>query len=152
MKLCPCGHGSGPRCSCTPPAIARYLARLSGPLLDRIDLRVHVPAVPYAALRDAKPGRDTASLAAEVAAARAVQFRRFDGTPRTNATLTPAEARRHCVLTPAAESVLEQACASGRLSARGVSRVLRVARTIADLSGAASIDREPVLEALRWRM
>lgn len=108
--------------------------------------------MPYAALRDAKPGRDTASLAADVAAARAAQLRRFEGAARTNATITPGELRRHCALARPAEDVLEQACSAGRLSARGVGRIQRVARTIADLAGAAQIERDHVLEALRWRM
>lgn len=151
MNPCPCGHGSGPRCSCTPPAVEKYLRRLSGPLLDRIDLRMFVPAVPYAALRDETPGRDTASMASEVAAARDVQRRRFSGAARVNASLTPAEVSRHCRPTAAGERVLEQSFSTGRLTARGVARVLRVARTVADLGAAERIDAPHLLEALRWR-
>jgi magnesium chelatase family protein len=152
MNPCPCGFGSGPRCGCTPLAVQRYAQRISGPLLDRIDLRVHVPAVPYTALRDAKPGLTTAEMAADVIAAREVQAVRFGGSSRLNASLTPGEMGRHCSLDSRAERLLEQAMESGRLSARGVGRVLRVARTVADLACAERLADVHVLEALRWRM
>jgi magnesium chelatase family protein len=151
MNPCPCGMGSGPLCRCTPLARERYTARLSGPLLDRIDLRVYVPAVPYAALRDARPGRGTAEMAAEVERARAAQRARFGGA-RLNASIRPGELRRWCAVDAAGERLLEQASATGRLSARGIGRVLRVARTLADLAGAESIVEAHVLEALRWRV
>lgn len=151
MNPCPCGHGAGPRCTCTPLAAKRYLERISGPLLDRIDLRVTVPAVPYAALRDARPGADTSSMAGEVLVAREVQSARF-ACARLNATLTPAEIARWCALDTKAERLLESASNAGRLSARGVGRVLRVARTVADLVGAERIAESHVLEAARWRV
>ncbi|MCE9634370.1 MAG: YifB family Mg chelatase-like AAA ATPase [Planctomycetes bacterium] len=158
MNPCPCGFGAGtPRCTCTPPAVQRYLSRISGPLIDRIDLRVPVPAVPYAALRSGRASRGTDSMASEVTAGREVQRHRFGG-PRLNATMSPREMAQHCGVTPAAEKHIENAAATGRLSARGIGRVLRVARTVADLAGAAGggtpdrIDEAHVLEVLRWRL
>jgi magnesium chelatase family protein len=149
---CPCGFGGGPHCTCTPLARDRYRQRISGPLLDRIDLRVHVPAVPYAELRDGRAGLTTADMAAQVAAAREVQRRRFGGSPRLNATLRPGELRRHCHADAEGERLLEQASVTGRLTARGVGRVLRVARTLADLAGAERVAARHLLEALRWRV
>ncbi len=152
MNPCPCGFGSGPRCRCTPLQRDRYSQRLSGPLLDRIDLRVHVPAVAYAELRDARPGLDTATMAAQVAAARELQRRRFGTAARLNASLRPGELRRHCRPDAAGETLLEQASSGGRLTARGVGRVLRVARTLADLAAAESVAAPHLLEAIRWRV
>jgi magnesium chelatase family protein len=151
MNPCPCGHGRGPMCRCTPVLRERYWRRLSGPLLDRIDLRVYVPPVPFAALRDARAGLSTEQMAADVARARASQGRRF-GNARLNASLRPGELRKWCRVDAIGERLLETASASGALSARGVGRVLRVARTIADLAGAESIAEAHVLEALRWRV
>jgi magnesium chelatase family protein len=149
--VCPCGHGRGALCRCTPVARERYWRRLSGPLLDRIDLRVYVPPVPFAALRDARPGLSTERMAADVFRARRVQTSRFGGA-RLNASLRPGELRKWCAVDGAAEALLEKASATGALSARGVGRVLRVARTIADLAGAAALAEAHVLEALRWRV
>jgi magnesium chelatase family protein len=151
MNPCPCGMGSGPRCRCTPVARQRYWNRLSGPLLDRIDLRVHVPAVAFAALRDARVGLTSAEMAATVFAARDVQTARFGGS-RLNALIRPGELRKWCKVDAAAERLLEQASAAGTLSARGVGRVLRVARTIADAAEHEAISEANVLEALRWRV
>jgi len=151
MNPCPCGHGRGAHCRCTPLARERYWRRLSGPLLDRIDLRVYVPPVPFAALRDARPGASTAEMAAEVAGARAAQRRRL-GPIRLNASIRPGELRKWCAVGGQAETLLEKASATGTLSARGVGRVLRVARTIADLAGSDALVEAHVLEALRWRV
>ncbi len=160
MNPCPCGHGSGPRCQCTPPARDRYQARISGPVLDRIDLRIHVHAVPYADLRGPATRRcaDTATLAAQVAVARARQAARLGprlGLGRVNATLGPAETERYCAPDPKASLLLETACDAGRLTARGVGRVLRVARTLADLDPTSpdrGVRERDVLQAMRWRV
>ena len=138
-------------CRCTPVLRERYWRRLSGPLLDRIDLRVYVPPVPFAALRDARPGLSTEQMAGDVERARSAQAARFGGA-RLNATLRPGELRKWCRTDAISERLLETASASGALSARGVGRVLRVARTIADLAGAESIAEPHVLESLRWRV
>jgi magnesium chelatase family protein len=119
--------------------------------LDRIDLRVFVPPVPFAALRDARSGLTTEQLAANVVRARASQAQRF-GSARLNATLGPAELRKWCRVDGASEKLLETASATGTLSARGVGRVLRVARTIADIAASDAIAEAHLLEALRWRV
>jgi magnesium chelatase family protein len=137
-------------CRCTPSARERYWPRLSGPLLDRIDLRVFVPPAPFAALRDARPGLSTERMAGDVAGARTRQAARF-ASARLNASLRPGELRRWCSVDAAGERLLESASAQWTLSARGVGRVLRVARTIADLAAAERIAEAHVLEALRWR-
>ena len=155
MNPCPCGHGSGPACSCTPAARERYARRLSGPVLDRIDLRVHVPAVRYADLRTGEPGHGTGEMRTRVARARATQAERL-GAARLNASMTPAEIESWCRPDDDASAALQAACDGGKLSARGVGRVLRVARTIADLGGggvdAKTLGAPHVLRALGWRV
>lgn len=161
MNPCPCGHAGTSRCTCSPSAVERYVRRLSAPLLDRIDLRVHVRQVDFEQLRGGEVGMSTAAMAARVAAARAVQEHRYRCPVRTNATLGPREITRHCRVTDEAEELLRRAMDTGSLTARGVARVLRVARTICDLAGADGggaagdvpelIDRDALLRALRWR-
>lgn len=146
---CPCGFlGDSERsCSCLPDAVARYRAKISGPLLDRIDLRVHVPRVPYRRLRDhgatdGPAAAETSSAVRErIAAARERMRARFAGSAtRVNGDMGIAHLRRFCGLGAGAEAMLSRAVAAQRLSARGYHRVLRVARTVADLAGAESID------------
>ncbi len=153
MNPCPCGHAgdSAAQCTCLPDAVERYHARLSGPLLDRIDLRVHVPRIAYEELR--AEGRErSAAVRERVAAARERMGARLRGTGRrTNAELTVGEIRRHCVLGPDADGLAAEAMRSRRLSSRGVHRVLRVARTVADLAGADGIAAEHVGLALLLR-
>jgi magnesium chelatase family protein len=155
MNPCPCGFDGDERrvCLCTPPQIARYRGRLSGPLRDRLDLTVDVPALPPDALHDARAGEPSALVRARVVAAREAQARRYAGvTIRTNTALTPALMARCCVLEPAARRVLSAAAARLSLSARGYDRVRKVARTIADLEGADAIGGDHVAEALQFRM
>lgn len=151
MNPCPCGWAGDPsgRCACPAEAIARYQARVSGPLLDRIDLHVHLPRVPAVQLvrRDAVT-EDSAAVRARVQAARARQLAR-QGKP--NAHLAPGELEVHCRASPAALGLLERAAERLRLSARATHRVLRVARTLADLADAASIEPPQVAEALAFR-
>ncbi|HET9861861.1 MAG TPA: YifB family Mg chelatase-like AAA ATPase [Steroidobacteraceae bacterium] len=154
MNPCPCGYLGEPtgNCRCAPPQIARYRARVSGPLLDRIDLRVAVPAVPSEELFEEAGARDavltSAQAAAQVNAARRVQLARGG---KANADLAGREIQEFCRVDRGGRRLLAQARTRLALSARGVHRVLRVARTIADLGGAADIDVAHLAEALQLR-
>jgi magnesium chelatase family protein len=150
MNPCPCGHAGDPSgaCRCTPDAIARYTARLSGPLLDRIDLHVEVPRVPQAALRAATPGEDSATVRARVVAARERQHARAG---KVNAWLGNREVEAHCRLGADDQALLERAVDRLGLSARAYHRVLKVARTIADLDGTCEIATAHLAEALGYR-
>jgi magnesium chelatase family protein len=150
MNPCPCGylgHASG-RCRCTPDAIARYRARISGPLADRIDLKVEAPVPREAELTGHADGEPSADIRRRVVAARERQLAR-QGEP--NALLGTREIERHCVLEQAAETLLRQAISRLALSARAYHRVLRVARSTADLDGAARIAPPHVAEAIQYR-
>ncbi|MFC3593774.1 YifB family Mg chelatase-like AAA ATPase [Novosphingobium piscinae] len=154
MNPCRCGHLGDPAlgCSRAPRCAADYQARLSGPLLDRIDLHIEVEAVSAADLALPPPAEDTATVAARVARARAVQTaRQADSGARTNAELDGAALDRHAAPDEPGRRLLLQAAEALRLSARGYTRVLRVARTVADLSGADQIGRVHVAEALSYR-
>lgn len=151
---CPCGHLGDPRreCRCSPGQVQAYRARLSGPLLDRIDLQLEVPAVAFSDLLGGRTGETSGAVRARVLAARQRQAaRRREGGGSTNATLTPPELRRFCSPGPEGERLLELAVARLGLSARGVHRVLRVARTIADLDGAEGLAPRHVAEAIAYR-
>ena len=153
MNPCPCGHAGDPAaaCTCLPDAVERYHARLSGPLMDRIDLRVHVPRLSYEELRGA--GQESSRVVRErvLAARERMRARLLGTTRRTNAELTVAEVRTHCRLDDAADALASHAMRSRRLSARGVHRVLRVARTIADLGSSERIRGEDLALALLLR-
>ena len=151
---CPCGHLGDPRreCRCTPTEVRRYRARLSGPLLDRIDIQLEVPAVPYRDLARHGEGERSVAVRERVLAARARQAERLAGSGRrANAALTPAEIRRWCAPDAEGERLLELAVARLVLSARALHRILRVARTIADLDGAGSLAARHVAEAIAYR-
>jgi len=151
MNPCPCGfHGDDQHpCRCTPDQIQRYRQRLSGPLLDRIDLHADVPRLDAAALlRDRPAGESSESVRARVMAARTCQLQRQGCT---NAALPDERFRELCRLEPAARRQLEQAADTMHLSGRGLYRSLRVARTVADMAGAAAIDCRHVAEALAFR-
>lgn len=155
MNPCPCGFAGDPKraCRCSEPQIRRYRARVSGPLLDRIDLHVEVPAVAYGELSAQAEGESSAAIRARVLACRAVQARRYAALPgvRCNADLPAGRLQRFCPLEPAAEAVLRAAMDELGLTARAYSRILRVARTIADLAGAEAIAREHLFEAIQYR-
>jgi magnesium chelatase family protein len=155
MNPCPCGfRGDGRReCRCTPTQVARYRGRLSGPLRDRLDLIVPVPAVPVTAITDAAAGEGSAVVRARVYAARAVQRTRYgaDG-PRTNASLRGGAVTTLCHPDAAGRALLRRAIEKLGLSARGYDRVLKVSRTIADLAGSDIVTAEHVAEALQYRL
>jgi magnesium chelatase family protein len=151
---CPCGYEGDTRraCDCLPNRIQTYRQRLSGPMLDRIDIRLRVPRLSKAELLGAGRGEPSADVRARVEAARERQRARLRGLPfRCNAELPGSLARRHAALTPAAETSLGQAVEQMALSGRGFDRALKVARTVADLEGAERVDAPHVLEALRFR-
>ncbi|HSL48743.1 MAG TPA: YifB family Mg chelatase-like AAA ATPase [Candidatus Deferrimicrobiaceae bacterium] len=150
----PCRRGcaSLPTCACSPGERARYLARLSRPLLDRIDLHLDIPVVPYTQLTETAAGEPSAVIRARVLAARARQAARFAGTPtHVNARMSGRQTRRHCPLPPDAARLLGLALTRLGLSARAHDRLLRVARTIADLAGSDPITAEHVAEAIQCR-
>ncbi|HVV97927.1 MAG TPA: YifB family Mg chelatase-like AAA ATPase [Rhodanobacteraceae bacterium] len=150
MNPCPCGYAgdASGRCRCTPDAITRYRARVSGPLLDRIDLKLEMPRVAQSELRESAPGESSASVRARVTAARDRQLARA-GKP--NAMLGNRETERDCVLDARSQSLLDRAIERLGLSARAYHRVLRVARTIADLAGRERIDIADVSESIQYR-
>lgn len=154
MNPCPCGYFTDPRrpCKCAPPQIERYLSRISGPLIDRIDLHVEVPAVPFQELRSEREGQPSADMRQAVMAAHERQRARFNGnTTRFNGRMTSRELRTHCKLDDAGERVLRQAVTELGLSARAHDKVLRMARTIADLAAAEHIAAEHLMEAINYR-
>ncbi len=155
MNPCPCGFLGDPihECRCTPQQVARYRGRLSGPLRDRLDLTVEVPALPPSALTSAGSGESSASVRTRVLAARDVQRARHVADEiRTNAELTPALMVRHCALDSRATRLLDTAIVKMALSARAYDRVRKIARTIADLAGADRITADHLAEALQFRM
>lgn len=152
MNPCPCGYLGDPKrvCKCTPPQIARYRGRLSGPLRDRLDLIVEVEAVPITALTEGPAGESSAAVRERVLAARARQLARC-ARARVNAQLSGTELKKHAPLNLAGRRLLERSADKLHLSARGFHRIIRVARTIADLAGAEAIATEHLMEALQYR-
>jgi magnesium chelatase family protein len=130
----------------------KYLARLSGPLLDRIDIHVEVPAVPYRELTSRRPGTDSATMREQVARARAVQHKRFAGEGTTNARMDSRQLKQFCDLNDACLLLMKQAMDEMGLSARAYDKVRRVARTIADMDGSERIQELHVAEAVQYRL
>ncbi|HEU5086782.1 MAG TPA: ATP-binding protein, partial [Roseiflexaceae bacterium] len=151
---CLCGyHGDAERsCTCSPAAVARYQKRVSGPLLDRIDIHVDVPRVDYEKMISSRTGEPSQAIRERVMAARARQQQRFRGTRCVaNADMGTAEIRRFCALDGAGQSLMKAAMRQLNLSARGYHRVLKLARTIADLAGSDAIAAAHLAEALQYR-
>ena len=152
MNPCPCGYLSDARrtCTCSPAAIRRYRARVSGPLLDRIDIHIEVPALAYDDLANKQSGEDSAQIRQRVNAARQRQLDRFAGELFCNAQMNTRHIRHHCSLDAAGQALLEKAMARLGLSARAYDRILKVARTIADLAD-APIQSQHLAEAIQYR-
>jgi magnesium chelatase family protein len=151
MNPCPCGYAgdASGRCACTPDAIRRYRARISGPLLDRIDLQIEVPRVPLAELGSTgQAGESSANVRERVLAARQLQMQRAG---KANAALKHREVQRDCALSARDHALLERALDKLGLSARAYHRILRVARTIADLAACAQIETPHLSEAIQYR-
>jgi magnesium chelatase family protein len=154
MNPCPCGYlgDSHHQCKCSPLQIERYMARISGPLLDRIDMHIEVPAVPFAELSASADGTSSSQMREQVNRARAIQHRRFaNAHHRLNAQMTSRQLRRFCALDEAGRGLLKQAMDELGLSARAHDRILRVARTVADLEGSERLQPSHVVEAISYR-
>jgi magnesium chelatase family protein len=151
---CPCGFANDFRreCFCTPPQIQRYMSKISGPLMDRIDIQIDVPAVPYKELSNSRGAEASETIRLRVVAARNLQLRRFfDEKIYTNAQMGPRHLRKYCVLTPECEKIMENAVTKLGFSARGYDRILKVARTIADLSAEDNLGPKHLSEAVQYR-
>ena len=154
MNPCKCGwygHPSG-RCHCTKQQVEKYVEKISGPMLDRMDLHVNVPSVEFEAMRRREKAESSADVKARVNAARDIQKQRFSGTNITcNAQMTPAMVGEFCTLDAAGEKLLKGAFERLGLTARSHDRLLRVARTIADLDGSEKIEAHHLAEAIQYR-
>ena len=155
MNPCKCGYfgdGTG-RCHCSPQQVKQYVSKISGPLLDRIDLHIEVPAVKYKELTDTTPAESSCDIRKRVERARKIQEQRFHGekSVHCNAQMTPKMMDAFCQLTPEGEMLLKHAFDSLGLSARAHNRILKVARTIADLKGSEIIQKDHVAQAIFFR-
>ena len=154
MNPCPCGFFNDPsrECTCTPPMIQRYVSKISGPLLDRIDIHIDMPAVKYSDLRQTSGGDSSRDIRERVIRARDRQLRRFQGEKiYSNAQMSPRQLRKYCNISADCERLLESAMNRLGLSARAHDRILKVSRTIADLEGVESINAGHISEAIQYR-
>lgn len=152
---CPCGYYNHPEkeCTCPPGAVQKYLNKVSGPLLDRIDLHVEVTPVAYSELSGKGKGESSADIRNRVIKAREIQTERYKETPGmyANAQMSSKQLREICVINSAGEALLKRAMERLNLSARAYDRILKVSRTIADLSASADIKAEHLAEAIQYR-
>ena len=154
MNPCPCGNLGNPLkpCTCTPMQVTRYKSRISGPLLDRIDLTVQLNPVKFTDWNQKSEGETSAQIRARVLAARDIQKARFAGSSTTaNAFMTSAQIKEFCKLPPGADAILEAAMRKFGLSARSLDKILKTARTIADLEGKANIETKHLVEVMQYR-
>ncbi|MFC1985456.1 YifB family Mg chelatase-like AAA ATPase [Chloroflexota bacterium] len=154
MNPCPCGYYGDPfrQCTCPPSLVSRYQRRISGPLIDRVDIFVEVPHIDYEKLTDDRLGEKSEKVQARVIAARSLQHQRFNGTRLTcNAEMTPTEVREFCLVEESAQSLLKAAMKQLYLSARAFHRILKLARTIADLENSDTIRAHHLAEAIQYR-
>ena len=154
MNPCPCGFRGDPKrgCNCSPMQVERYIGRISGPLLDRIDIHVEVPNVPFRELSNKTSGTDSSKMRGDVVIAREMQTRRFEGQPAmVNGRMSPKQIRIYCKLETDAENLLKTAMEEMGLSARAHDKILRVSRTIADLENADQISAAHLSEAINYR-
>jgi magnesium chelatase family protein len=154
MNPCPCGFLGDPKraCTCTPNQVNSYRSRISGPLLDRIDIQIQVPAVPFKDLAAPEAGEGSKDLRSEVITSRQIQTQRFHKTRiYANAYMPPRMIKTHCAPGPETQRLLETAMERLGLSARAYHRILKIARTIADLEGEGAIGPANVAEAIQYR-
>jgi magnesium chelatase family protein len=154
MNPCPCGYYGDPThaCTCSHGTVTKYQRRISGPLMDRIDIHIEVPRVDYEKLSDSRQGESSSIVGQRVEAAREIQRRRFAGTALTcNADMHPAQVRTYCELDNDCRTLMRAAMNQMQLSARAYHRILKLARTIADLSAAEAISTPFLAEALQYR-
>ncbi len=153
LNPCPCGFLSDKKrnCHCSRQQIERYLEKLSGPLLDRIDLQIHVSSIEYDTIKTNKPSTSSQELYSAVKKAVEMQQKRFDSSTLVNAAMTPDLIERYCILTQPAEDIIKKAFTNLNLSMRGYHKILKVARTIADLSENLNIDVQHIQEAIVYR-
>jgi magnesium chelatase family protein len=164
MNPCPCGqrgvysddtkrHGSYKSlCECAPHMIHKYFKKISGPILDRLDIQLWIPQVPFRELREKQPEDVTEKLREGVSGARKIQSERFNTRLKLNAAMGSDEVRAYCALDHAAESLIDSASSKFSLSARAYTRILKLARTIADIEGSADITSGHVAEAISYRV
>jgi magnesium chelatase family protein len=155
MNPCPCGFfgDSTRQCHCSPPQIQRYVSKISGPLIDRIDIHIEVPAVKYKELRSTGMTEDSATVRERALRARVRQTERFAGEKKvfSNSQMPPKLIRKHCAISEDGEKMLENAISRMGLSARAHDRILKVARTIADLDASENLETRHLGEAIQYR-